>query len=169
LDLPVKYIGLVLSLSVGSSALAWSYSRAGLDSGALILSILGVLWLIAYWRRWRWFAGFGLLTCIAFAAYGLWISLPPDLMILGALGGLFAWDLQEFTLRLRYALPTEDVRAMEARHMWRLMIVALAGLALAGITKFVRLHFTWELVFGLVLLSAVGLIQLARWLESRGE
>jgi len=165
----MKYIGLVFSLLFGTSALTWSYSQAGLDSGALFLSVLGVLWLIAYWRRWRWFAGFGLLTFIAFAAYGLWISLPAGLMILGALGGLLAWDLQEFTLRLRNALPTEDVRGMEARHMGRLLIVVLAGLSLAGITTFVRVQLTWELVFGLVLLSAGGLIQLARWLGTRGE
>ncbi len=165
----VTTISLIISLLVGCGALVSAYSQTALEDGARFLWILGIIWLIAFWRRWRWFAAVGLLIFIALAAYGLWISLPPGLMILGALGGLLSWDLQELTRRLHYALRTEDVRALEKRHIGRLLIVAGFGLLLAIIATFVHMRLTREHVVILGLVSAVGLIQLARWLESRGE
>lgn len=162
-------IGLALSLIVGTGALAWAYSQAGLEAAARWLLIIGLFWLAAYWRRWKRVSAWGLFVLIGFAAYGLWIGLPSSLMILGALGGLMAWDLAEFSGRLRYAGPTDDVREMEQRHIGRLVIVAILGTLLAGLTAVVRVPLTFEVVLGLVLVSAIGLAQLIRWLQSRGE
>jgi hypothetical protein len=163
----VTTIGLMISLLVGCGALVRAYSQSSLGGGAPFLWMLGIIWLIAYWRRWRWFAGIGLLTLIALAAHGLWISLSPGLMILGALGAVSAWDLQEFKHRLRYALPTEDTRGLERRHISRLLILSLIGFALAGVTEFFPLRLTPEFVFLLGILSVIGLITLGRWLDSK--
>lgn len=162
-------IGLVLSLIVGGAALAWAYSRAGLDGAARIPILVAASWMVAQWRRWRWFPALGLGAFIVLAAYGLWIGLPAGLMVIGAIGGLAAWDLADFTVRLRYASPMDNVRDLERRHVARLLIVVLLGFLLAGIATFVRLQLTFEVVFVLVVLAAVGLAQLLRWLGERGD
>lgn len=159
----------MLSVLAGSAALAWAFSHAGFDGAARVPLGLGFTWLIAQWLRWKWFAALGLFAFLAFAAYGLWIGLPSSLMILGALGGLLAWDLADFSVRLAYAAPRDDVRGMELRHIGRLLIMAVLGTALAALSAILQVRLTFELVLALVILTAVGLAQLVRWLQSRGE
>jgi hypothetical protein len=160
--------GLVVSLVAGSASLAWAYAAAGADGGARGLSLLGVIWLTAEWRRWRWVRGLGLFVYVGFAAYGLWIGLPASRMVIGVLGALLAWDLGDFRERLRRASPTDDRRGLELRHLGRLVIVAAAGLLLAGLTAVLRVRLTFEVVTLLVVLTALGLAQLVRWLGQRG-
>lgn len=162
-------IALILALLLGSGALAWAFARAGHGPAARWLLVLAAFWLAAYWRRWKWVFPFGLFVFVACAAYGLWIGLPAGLMILGALGGLAAWDLTDFSGRLQYAAPTDNIRELEQRHIGRLIVVAILGFLLAGLTAIVRVPMTFEVVVGLVLLSAIGLAQLIRWLQTRGD
>lgn len=161
----MTFIALVFSLLAGSGVLAWAYTQAGLDSAARGLLVLAFCWLVAEWRRWRWFSAFGLFSFIGFAAYGLWIGLPAALMVIGALGALFTWDLGDFLKRLRLAASAEDAPGMELRHLARLLIVAVLGLSLAGLTAVLRVRLTFEVVVGLVLVTAFGLAQLFRWLQ----
>lgn len=156
---------MVISIVLGSGALAYGYSLAGFDVPARWFLLLGGFWLIAQWRRWRWAASVILLIFIAAAAFGLWFNLPASLMVLGAVGGLLGWDLADFTRRLRFASATDDLRGLEVRHLTRALIVAIVSLLIAGVVSLVRIRMPFELAVILVLLAVFGLTRLVAWLQ----
>jgi len=161
----VSVITMIVSIVVGTAALVWGYSSAGLDSPARWLAVAGAAWLLAQWRRVHWVGSIILLAFVAAAAVGLWIGLPLSLMTLGAVGGLLGWDLADFTRRLHFASATDDLRGMELRHLARVAIVSAIGLGIAGITAIVRVKIPFELAVILVLLAAIGLTRLVAWLQ----
>ena len=155
----------LFSVLMSASSLAYAYNTVGFVMLARYALVFGALWLYAGWKRWTWFSAIGLLLSLALAGYGLWIELSPGWMISGALGGLLAWDLTEFMRRLRFAARTDDLRGLERRHLARVTIVALIGVALASIPMLVRLEFTFEWVVLLTLIAALGVTQLVAWLR----
>jgi len=161
----VTLFAFVFSVLMGVGSLAYAYNNAGFVLLARYVLVFAALWLFAGWKRWTWFSAIALLLSLALAGFGLWIELSPGWMISGALGGLLAWDLTEFMRRLRFAARTDDLRDLERRHLARLTIVALIGVALASIPMLVRLEFTFEWVFLLTLIAALGVTQLVAWLR----
>ncbi len=165
----MSVITMIVSIVVGTAALAWGYSAAGLNAPARWLVAAGIVWLLAQWRRVHWIGSIVLLAFVAAAALGLWIGLPISLMTLGAVGGLLGWDMADFTRRLHFASPTDDVRGMELRHMARVAIVSALGLAIAALTAIVHVKIPFELAVLLVLLAAIGLTRLVAWLQRGNE
>jgi hypothetical protein len=155
----------VFSVLMCAGSLAYAYHTAGFVMLARYVLVFAALWLFAGWKRWTWFSAIALLLSVALASFGLWIELSPGWMISGALGGLLAWDLTEFIRRLRFAARTDDLRGLERRHLARVTIVALIGVALASIPMLVRLEFTFEWVVLLTLIAALGVTQLVAWLR----
>lgn len=154
-------IALVLSIILGTSSLAIGYAQMGFTDPARWFVLLGALWLAAHWRKLYWFSSIGLLITIIAAAYGVWREFPTIWMLLGALGGLLAWDLSDFARRLSYAAPMDDTRGMERRHLERVGIVAALGIGIALLSLFIRINrLAFEVAVGLVLLAALGLTRL---------
>ncbi len=152
---------MVLSILTGIVSLAYGYSQEGLADPARWIVLMGIVWLLAHWRRYYWFSSVALLLMIFAAAYGVWREFPAVWMILGTLGGLLGWDLSDFAMRLRYAAPTDDVEGMERRHLARVGIVAALGLGLAYLSAVVQFRrLTFEVAVGLILLTALGLTRL---------
>jgi hypothetical protein len=164
----MSYFAFVISVLMSVGSFAYAYASADFDLLARGFVIFGALWLYAGRQRWTWFATVALLLSVTLAGLGLWIELSPGWMISGALGGLMAWDLTDFMRRLRFAPALDDLRELERRHLTRLTIVALAGVALASIAMLVRLEFTFEWVMLLTLVAALGVTQLVVWLRRRG-
>jgi hypothetical protein len=161
-------LALFASLVLGAFSLAWGYGQVGL--GHLVRWILAVeaLWLIAAWRRWRWFSYVGIAFNLAAAALGLWfLNFAPGWMFAGAICGLVAWDLTYFQLRLRFAATDEERRHAELRHLQRISSVALLGFLLASIAMAVKLQFSFEWALLLVLVTALCLMQIIRWFRMR--
>jgi hypothetical protein len=159
---------LLLSIAVGSGALAWGYLQVGLSQLARWIIIFGSIWLVAVWQRWRWFAYLGLIFDFLVAALGLWfLNLPPGWMFAGAICGLLAWDLTSFRYRQRYAASDEERRAVETRHLLRLSLVALVGFGLASLAMAVKLQFNFEWAALSAIVAAVGLTQIIRWFRKR--
>lgn len=154
-----------MSIVIGVGSLAFSYSSAGYEWITRFLLIFGGAWWVAIWQRWGWFSSIGIFVLVTLAAYGLWNELSPGWLIAGAMGGLFAWDLTEFIRRLRFAARTDDLRGIQRRHLTRLTIVAIVGIALASIAMLVRFEFTFEWVALLTLIAALGVTQLVAWLR----
>jgi hypothetical protein len=154
-------VAMVLSIVIGSASLAYGYLQADLTDPARWLALLGIVWLLAEWRRLYWFSSVALLLIIFAAGFGVWHDLPTIWMLLGALGGLLGWDLSDFARRLRYAAPTDDVKGMERRHLERVAIVAVlgGGLALLSLVIHVR-RLAFEVAVGLILLAAFGVTRL---------
>ena len=154
-------IAMVLSIIMGTGSLAYGYSQAGFADPVRWIMLLGVIWLVAHWRKYYWFSSVALFITLIAAAYGVWHEFPTIWMLLGALGGLLGWDLSDFARRLSYAAPTDDVQGMERRHLERAGIVAALGFGLALLSLVIHINrLAFEVAVGLVLLAALGLTRL---------
>ena len=152
---------MILSIVVGTVSLAYGYSQAGLANPSRWLLILGVIWIMAYWRKYHWFSSVALFITLIAAAYGVWNGFTTIWMLIGALGGLLGWDLSDFARRLSYAARTDDVQGMERRHLERVGIVAVLGFGLALLSLYIRIQrLAFEVAVGLILLAALGLTRL---------
>jgi hypothetical protein len=152
---------MILSIVLGTGALSVGYYQAGLYDPARWSVLLGIVWILAHWRKLYWFSALGLFLTLIAAAYGVWNSFTTIWMLLGALGGLLGWDLSDFAMRLSYAAPMDDVRGMERRHLERVGVVAVLGFGVALLTVFIHIkRLAFEVAVGLVLLAALGLTRL---------
>jgi hypothetical protein len=149
-----------VSIVVGAGSLAWGFYSAGQASVAGWTVLFGLAWLVAEFRRWRWFASLGLLACIALAGLGLWLNLPLGWMLAGAVGALIAWDLADFNQRIEHASTEDDVPGLTRRHLLRISIVTIGGLVLSLFSMLARLKFSFEWVTFLTILAAIGIVQL---------
>ena len=109
-------IALVLSILLGNASLAMGYGQAGATDYSRWFLLLAALWRFAHFRKWYWFSSIGMLVMLVAAAYGIWLQYPAVWMLLGAVGGLLAWDLSDFARRLSLASPMDDTRSIELRH-----------------------------------------------------
>lgn len=154
-------VALVLSIIIGAGSLAYGYWQAGLTDPARWIVLMGIVWLLAHWRKYYWFSSVALLLAIFAAGYGVWREFPTVWMLPGALGGLLGWDLSDFARRLGYAAPTDDVKDLERKHLARVGVVAALGLGLAILSLFIHVRrLAFEVAVGLILLAALGLTRL---------
>lgn len=154
-------VAFFISVIVGTGSLAYGYSQMGMTNPARWFVLLGILWLVAHWRKYYWFSSLALFIIIAAAAFGVWVEFPIIWMLLGALGGLLGWDLSDFARRLSYAASTDDVAGMEYRHLARVGIVAALGFGLALLSLYIRINrLAFEVAVLLVLLAVLGLTRL---------
>ena len=154
-------IAMVLSVILGTGSLVYGYSQMGLANPPRWFILLGVLWLLAHWRKYYWFSSVALFAILIAAAFGVWVEFPTIWMLLGALGGLLGWDLSDFARRLNYAAGTDDIVGLERRHLARVGIVAVLGFGLALLSLYVHINrLAFEVAVGLVLLAVLGLTRL---------
>jgi len=154
-------VAMILSIIMGTGSLAYGYFQAGMADPARWSLLLGIVWILAHWRKLYWFSALGLFLTIIGAAYGVWNQFTTIWMILGALGGLLGWDLSDFAMRLSYAASTDDVQGMERRHLERVGVVAMLGVGLAVLSLYIHIkRLAFEVAVGLVLLAALGLTRL---------
>ena len=159
--LRLTLIAFILSVVLGTGSLAIAYYQAGMFDPARWLIWLCIVWILAHWRKVYWMSSLAFLLTLFGAAYGVWHELRTMWMLLGALGGLLAWDLADFAVRLSRASPRDDVRGLERRHLERAGIVALLGFGLAWLSVVIRIErLAFEVAVGLVLLAALGLTRL---------
>ena len=158
---------LIFSIVVGTGSLAWGYAQVGLPQFARWIALFGALWLVTVWQRWRWFAYVGLLFNFLAAALGLWLlNFSPGWMFAGVIGGLMAWDLTDFSHRLRFASDKER-SGFEARHLARISILAIFGFGLASLAMLIKFQFNFDWALLLAIVAAFGIIQLVTWLRKR--
>jgi hypothetical protein len=154
-------VAFVLSVVLGTGSLSLGYYQAGLFDPARWFIWLGILWILAHWRKLHWASSVAFLLTLVGAGYGVWHGLTIMWMLLGALGGLLAWDLSDFARRLSYASPKDDIHGMQRRHLERVGIVAALGFGLAWLSVVIRIErLAFEVAVGLVLLAALGLTRL---------
>jgi hypothetical protein len=152
---------MVISIFIGTGSLAYGYSQEGYSNPARWIVLIGIVWLLAHWRKLYWFSSVALFLAIIAAGIGIWREFPAVWMLLGALGGLLGWDLSDFAQRLRFASPTDDIRDMERRHLARVGVVAALGGGLAYLSVVIQIRrLAFEPAVGLILLAALGLTRL---------
>src|SRR5258706_4439940 len=159
-------VAMILSIILGTGSLSVGYFQAGLYDPARWCVLLGVVWILAHWRKLYWFSALGLFLTLIAAAYGVWNSFATVWMLLGALGGLLGWDLSDFARRLSYAPPTDDTQGLERVLLHRVGDVAVLGFGIALLSVFIHIkRLAFEVAGGVVLLSALGVTGLGVWLR----
>jgi len=154
-------VAMILSILLGTGSLSVGYYQAGFRNPALWCVLLGIVWILAHWRKYYWASSLAFLLLLIGAGYGVWHEFTTIWMLLGALGGLLGWDLSDFAMRLSYAAPTDDIQGMERRHLERVGVVAALGIGLAVLSLFIHIkRLAFEVAVGLVLLAALGLTRL---------
>jgi hypothetical protein len=113
----MTFVALILSIILGTGSLAVGYFQAGEAENARWFIWLGILWILAHWRKYYWVSSVAFLLTLLGAGYGVWNQYVTMWMLLGALGGLLGWDLSDFARRLSYAAPADDIRGMAKRHL----------------------------------------------------
>jgi hypothetical protein len=160
---------LLASIFLGTLSLAWGYAEVGLPQLARWIAVFGAVWLLAVWRRWRWFAHLGLATHFMVAALGLWfLNFPPGWMFGGAILALLAWDLTYFRYRQIFAGSDAERRSVERRHLLGLSALAILGFGLASLTMILQVQFTFGWMTFVAIVVALGLSQIIRWFRNRG-
>lgn len=161
---------LLFSIVFGIGSLAFGYLLTGFAPFARWIAFFGVLWLIAVWQRWRWFAYLGIAFNLFAAAFGLWLlNFPPGWMFAGAIGGLLAFDLTDFWNRVRFIDADEERRGFERHHLIRISLLAILGMTLASVAMFIKLQFTFEWAIVLIVIVVLGLTQLIVWFRQIGK
>jgi hypothetical protein len=151
-----RKIGL-LCVALAAGSLVVGYGQAGWWDWMLLPAIVGGMWVFGYWRGWGWMASLGLIGFLALSAIGLRLDLGAGWMVAGLLAALCAWDLHHFDLSLQRAGRVEDERALEQRHLLRLLAVAGLGLVLAVVALSIEIRLTFFQALLLGLLAAWGL------------
>jgi hypothetical protein len=152
--------------------LSMGFYLGGAIDLAVIFLILSALWILGLVRRWEWAASFGLFLAFGLAAYGYLrnmsvihpVHLDPLILLFGALLSLPAWDLADFSNRLRLAAPEDATGRLELSHLLRLAIVTVIGglLAFAAMNLHVRSTFEWVVV--MMFFVIWGISRIANWL-----
>ncbi len=155
---------LVLSVVVGVGSLAWGYIKVGFPFFAQWILVFGMIWLVAIWQRWRWFAYIGLAFNVLVAALGLWFAnFPPGWMFAGAICGLLAFDLTEFYRRLSFSASSEERHYVELRHLSRVTLLGLIGFFLASLAMVFTVRYSFEWALLLTIIAVLGVLQLVAW------
>jgi hypothetical protein len=141
------------------------YIQLNLSAVAIGCFVIGSLWLLSLWRRWMWIASPGLFAFVIAAGIGIWIGLSPILMACSVLGSLLAWDLDDFSRRLRGAAPEDDLRRLEKMHLLRLAILGSISLSLNLVTLVIHFRIAFGWMFLLTLMAVLGIIQLVNRLR----
>ena len=154
-----------ICILAGMLPLAAGYFQFDLPLVAIGCLVIGLLWLLSQWRRLDWAASLGMLIFTGASALGVWVGLSPFLLAISVLGSLLAWDLADFSRRLRRAAPEDNLRLLEKQHLMRLAGVGGLSLALtlAALIVHLQISFGWLLLLAIV--AVLGLLQLVKRLR----
>ena len=153
---------------LAAAALSMGYGLDGLWGGAVAALVVGAFWLAGQWRKWGWAASMALVLLIGVAAVGMGGGIGGGWMLVGVVVALVAWDLDRFAWRMRVVGCVEGVDALERRHLWRLLIVAGAGLLLGAVALSVKIRLGFAVAFLLAFLAVLGLSRVVGFLQREG-
>lgn len=159
---------LLLAIAAAGSSLTWGFAHAGLAELVRWPMIIAVLWAVAAWRKWHWFAHLGLAIDVLLGALGLWfLDLAPGWMFAGVTCALLAWDLMFFRQRQSFAASHEERRRVERRHLFRIAFLSLLGFGLSSLAMALRLQFNFDWAIFMVVVSGIALIEIIHWFRTR--
>lgn len=152
----------------------------------------GILWIAGLALGWKWIPSIGLIIGYGVAAYallqipasGLGSNLPGGtsmisgqgrpgiaevVFLLGALFALVSWDAAEFQFRLVLASKEDDTRALEQRHLLRLLTIFAGGgiLSIVVLTLHLRPSFEWIMI--LMIFAVWGISRMVDWLQKENQ
>ena len=159
----LMWVGLLLAVALLALGHAWN----GAWTGALIVLAAGALWWVGQRLKWGWTASAGLVIFAGAAANGFYFPNGSDWALPSLIAALSAWDLAHFNRRLSVGLA--ETRALERRHLRRVLLVDGLGLALAAAAWMVRVRLDFGLACVTGLIGIMGVSQIVRYLRRESE
>ena len=156
-------------IALATLALALGCAFVAFWSGAVVIVMLGALWLVGWQRGWTWTNTLALVGNVSMAALNVWLGSAPLVLLFGVVATLAAWDLFSFSMRLRHAPQIIGEAALIKGHLQRLGMVIGIGLLLGIMALTVRLGLSFGWALGLTLLVALGLRWLGRAIQQADE
>ena len=128
-----------------------AYGSGGLLKVAFCVALLGVIWTVGLYKRWKWCGNIMFLIIIGTCTVGLYFNLSFVWLFLGSIGALSALDVSRFEQRKSIAGIIKNLHDIEKHHLIRLMTVIIFSLILGTITSFINIR----IEFGMVLLLGI--------------
>ncbi len=149
--------GCIVLATIG---LAIGCTLGGEEWLAPVVTIFGIMWLVAVQREWQAVTAFAMVVFVAGTVFAAWKGVWPGMMLVTLVAALSAWDLVSMSARFRTVKKEAVEQGIERRHLTRLAAVDGIGLLLgsAGLLLKINLSFGVEILLGLVV--AIGLSQL---------
>jgi hypothetical protein len=167
----MKNINLIFSahLLTAVGALAISFAQGGFLEAALVAVFFGGLW---FFSQQQGMGGWGTILLFLFGVtcgVGFWMSLTPVLLLVTIVATLGAWDLDQFSQRLRSVERVDLDSGLGKNHLKRLFAIEALGLlaGLAGLTARIQITF-WAAVL-LVILALFGISRLVIFIKKELE
>ncbi len=157
------------SIAIAALGLAVGCTLAGKELLAPVVTILGIVWMVAVMRQWFVVSEIAMVIFISGAVYGTWQGFLPGLMLVVLVASLSAWDLVSMLARFKKVKRESIGEGIERRHLIRLAAVDGLGLVsgAAGLLIRTRLNFVMIVLLGLIV--AIGLSQLLFRLQQSRE
>ncbi len=130
-----------------------AYGSGGLLKVAFCVALLGVLWIVGLYKRWKWCGNLMFLIIIGICTVGLYFNLSFVWLLLGLTGALSAHDVNRFEQRKSMAGIIKNLHGMEKHHLIRLMTVIIFSLILGTITPFINIRIEFGMVLSLGILT----------------
>lgn len=156
-------VALTVSLVLATFSLAYGYWTAGHQIVVWWITVLGGLWLISHWRKWRWIPTPVIIIFLLLAAVGVWFELHPGWMFNGAAFALIAYDLGEFQLTVKNLPAREDVPGRTRRRILRISLLVGLGLSLISLLLLFTDKFSPDWGLFLVVAALLASLQIFAW------
>jgi hypothetical protein len=158
-----------ICIGLSTFLIVLSYAINQFWIASLLITILGILWMIGYLKGWKWQASVMFTLFIGASAIGLWLNLSQWLILLSMVGAISAWDLDHFTQRLRYAGLVVERPNLEKYHIKRLFVVNFFGLFLSVIALYVEVKLGFGTILLLGMIAVLGLNQVIIFLKGKSS
>jgi hypothetical protein len=150
-DLQKNLIALTCLISV---LLASCYASSALWNWVILISVVGIVWILGQYKHWRWAGNVGLISLTAISGRGVFAGINPLLLLLSVTLALIAWDMNMFLIRIALAERVEKRGYLEKCHYKKLAVTAGTGLILGALSLKLdfNLGFNWLLLLGILLI-----------------
>jgi hypothetical protein len=157
------------SFGCATCALVIGYAKDGLWIWTLPILGFAVLWLEGKRRGLKWVASVEFPLFVGFAVIGIWQELSFELMLLGMIAALAAWDMDYFQQRLEDVKRVSQREDLERKYLQRLLIIEASGaiLAFTAVSLTVTFGFGSALLLGLF--AVIGLSRTIRFLRRESD
>ena len=146
-----------ICIGLATCLFALSYAMSQYRAVSLLITFLGVFWMIGYSKGWKWPASVIFTLLLGASAIGIWLNLSRWCILLGVIGALCAWDLDHFAQRIRYAGRVMEKRKLERHHIRRLLVVSIIGLLCGTLALKIKIELNFSAVFLFGLIAVLGL------------
>ncbi|MFC1936041.1 hypothetical protein ACFLYP_00080 [Chloroflexota bacterium] len=163
----IRSLILNICLIISTVCLSAGYLFAGYWQIVPASLVLIIFWILTKKRSVFWSSSSILVAYVILAAIGITANLSLVLMISASTTALASWDLIQFNQSL-FGNPLRKTNApLEKNHLCSLALAASVGMALALISSFINLSFSFGVMILLVLMAMGCLIYCMQYIMKK--